>query len=265
MPLLQETMDVFIRRAAGDLCISPLHAEQCMDALTTYLLHFSDLFDDQEPPEEDEYSDWEAGLDAHMSSLLQGDVESAGDLGQLPLARLDPEHVRDFLGWFLLRETGDIELIETHANTMRVWVEFVHASDWWPQDVYLAFKDILDDITPEAVRVVRLSQVLFHFVRSGTGVPPRLRGQRFSHFVEGHGRVSEIADGGLYLNFDNQGEKVGPVLLPGPILALIATGDVFDIELGLRGDSWVIVDIGPVYPSCVYIDVEEYQGLEKIS
>jgi len=53
--------------------------------------------------------------------------------------------------------------------------------------------------------------------------------------------------------------------LPAPILALIEVGDVFDVEMGLRGDSWVMVDIGPVYPRCVYVDVEEYQGLEKIS
>jgi len=102
-------------------------------------------------------------------------------------------------------------------------------------------------------------------VRSGTGVPPRLRGLRFSHFVEGHGRVVDIADGGLHFTFDNQGEKVGPVLLPRPMLDMVEAGDVFDVELGLRGDSWVMVDIGPVYPRCVYVEVEEYQGLEKIS
>jgi len=258
-------MDAFISRAAIGQSITPLQAEQCMDALTTYLLHFSDLFDDQEMPDEGEYAEWEENLESHMNDLLQGDIELAGDLGQLPLKSLDPEHLRDFLGWFLLRETGDVELIQTHAETLSAWVEFVHAHDWWSQNEYYEFKTILDDIMPAAMRVLRLSQVLFHFVRSGTGVPPRLRGQRFSRFVEGHGRVSTIADGGLYLNFENQGEKIGPVLLPRPVLDLIETGDVFDVELGLRGDSWVMVDIGPVYPHCVYVEVEEYQGMEKIS
>jgi len=27
----------------------------------------------------------------------------------------------------------------------------------------------------------------------------------------------------------------------------------------------MMVDIGPVYPACVYVEVEEYQGLEKLS
>jgi len=258
-------MDAFISRVAIEPSISPLHAEQCMDALTTYLLHFSDLFDDQEMPDESEYAEWEENLESHMNDLLQGDIELTGDLEQLPLKALDPEHLRDFLGWFLLRETGDAEMVQTCSDTLQAWVEFVYARDWWPQSEYFEFKAMLDDITPAAARVLRVSQVLFHFVRSGSGVSPRFRGQRFSRFVEGHGRASNIADGGLYLNFENQGEKVGPVLLPQPVLDLIEDGDVFDVELGLRGDSWVMVDIGPVYPHCVYVEVEEYQGLEKIA
>jgi len=258
-------MDAFISKAATDQSTSPLHAEQCMDALTTYLLHFSDLFDDQDMPDEGEYADWEENLESHMADLLQGDLEIAGDLGQLPLEKLDPEHLRDFLGWFLLRETGDAELIQAHAETLQAWIEFVCERKWWSQSECIGFTEMLADVTPAAIRVARVSQVLFYFVRSGTGVPPRLRGQRFLRFIEGHGRVTEITDDGLNLNFENQGEKVGPVLLPRPVLDLIEDGDVFDVELGLRGDSWVMVDIGPVYPRCVYVEVEEYQGLEKIS
>jgi len=265
MPTLQETIDAFIRKTAADQSEALNHAEQCMDALTTYLLHFSDLFDDQEVLDDGEYAEWEENLEAHMTNLLQGDVEAAGDLGQLPLKSLDPEHLRDFLGWFLLRETGDAELLQACADALRAWGAFVHGRGWWTQSEYLGFSEVLADIRPAAIRVARLSQVLFHFVRSGTGVPPRLRGQRFSRFVEGHGRVSEINDHGLRFNFENQGENVGPVLLPAPILDLIEAGDVFDVELGLRGDRWVMVDIGPVYPRCVYVEVEEYQGLEKIS
>jgi len=258
-------MDAFIRKTAIDPSESLNHAEQCMDALATYLLHFSDLFDDQDIPDEGEYADWEENLESHMNDLLEGDIEQADDLGQLPLKTLDPEHLRDFLGWFLLRETGDAEFIQACAEALQAWAAFVHESGWWTQSEYLGFSEMLADISPAAIRVARLSQVLFHFVRSGTGVPPRLRGQRFSRFVEGHGRVSDISDHGLCFNFENQGEKVGPVLLPAPILNLIETGDVFDIEMGLRGDSWVMVDIGPVYPRCVYVEVEEYQGLEKIA
>jgi len=236
-----------------------------MEVFTRYLLHFSDLFQDQEMPDGDDYADWEASLDAHMTDLLQGDVEPSGDMGALPLKSLDPEHLRDFVGWFMLRETGEAELIQTYADILGAWADYIQTRDWWNQNEYMEFAAILDDVVPAAIRAARLSQVLFHFVRSGTGVPPRLRGKRFSRFVEGHGRVSEITGDGVHFNFENQGEHVGPVMLPQVIVDLIEAGDVFDVELGLRDDCWVIVDIGPVYPRCVYVEVEEYRGLEKIS
>jgi len=261
-------MDAFIRQPLSEektKVLSLQDVEHCMEAFTQYLLHFSDLFQDQEMPEGDDYADWEASLEAHMTDLLQGDVEPPGDLGVLPLKSLDPEHLRDFLGWFMLRETGDAELIQTYAKILELWVGFIHAHGWWNQNEYLGFAEILDDVVPAATRVARLSQVLFHFVRSGTGVSPRMRGKRFSKFVEGHGRVSEITQGCLHFNFENQGENVGPIMLPQVILDLVETGDVFDVELGLRDNSWVVVDIGPIYPRCVYVEVEEYQGLKKIS
>jgi len=181
------------------------------------------------------------------------------------LSKLDTEHVRDFLGWFVLRETSDVEVLHAYAEVLTDWVRFIYARQWWSQVEYSGFAEILADVAPAAERTARVSQVLYHFVRSGTGMSPRLRKQRFSRFVEGHARVAEVGKGLLHFNFENHGEIIGPVILPQAILDLIEAGDVFDVELGLRGDSWVMVDVGPVYPRCVYVEVEEYQGLEKLS
>ncbi|MFQ5519102.1 MAG: hypothetical protein ACE5E3_03775 [Mariprofundus sp.] len=268
MQTLQQTMDAYISQLTEAPAFKSellLSGEQCLEAFTQYLVHYSDLFQEPEMADGADFSDWEEGLEEHMINLLEGDVEPSGDLGMLPLGALDPEHLRDFLGWFVLRETGDGALIKAYAETLKGWIEFIRSRGWWSQSEYLGFAEILNDVAPEAERTARVSQVLFHYVRSGTGVPPRLRGQRFSRFVEGHGRVSEVGEAYLRFNFENRGEEVGPVLLPRVIVDLIAIGDVFDIELGLRGDSWVMVDVGPVYPRCVYVEVEEYQGLEKLS
>jgi len=268
LPVLQESMDAFVRELTANNEVDSqvlLHAEQCFEALAQYLIHFSDLFKDQDFSDDSDYAEWEQGLEEHMSKLLDGDVEPACDLGQLELAKLDPEHLRDFLGWFVLRETSDADVLHAYAKALTGWIEFMHGRSWLNQSEYLAFSEILADVGPASERTARVSQVLFHFVRSGTGVSPRLRAQRFSRFVEGHARVSELEQGALRFNFENQGEEIGPVALPQVVLDLIEVGDVFDIELGLRGDSWVMVDVGPVYPQCVYVEVEEYQGLEKLS
>lgn len=261
---LQEAMDSFSQQPSANE-ETTAQTEMCLEALAQYLIHYSDLFQDQELGEDTEFVEWEQELEKHMVELLQGDLEPASDLGQLPLSALDPEHLRDFIGWFLLRETSDAELIDCYADILRQWVEFVHNRGWWDQADYLGFMEILNEITPMTIRAARLSRVLYHYVRSGGGMPPRLRGKQFARFVEGHGRVIRIEDNSLQLNFDNQGEEVGPVRLPRTICEMVESGDVFDVEMGLRGDTWVIVDIGPVYPASVYVEVEEYQGLEKIS
>jgi len=261
-------MDAFIRDLTGQHQNEPhflQHVEECLAALAQYLIHFSDLFKDQDVFDDDDYAEWEQSLEEHMAKLLDGDVEPVGDLGSLALDKLDPEHLRDFLGWFVLRETSDAEVLHAYAKALTAWVEFIQAQHWWSQVEYLSFAEILADVGPSAERTARVSQVLYHFVRSGTGVSPRLRSQRFSRFVEGHARVSVIEKGFLRFNFENHGKDIGPVMLPQVMLDLIELGDVFDIELGLRGDSWVMVDVGPVYPRCVYVEVEEYQGLEKLS
>ncbi|MDX8405746.1 MAG: hypothetical protein R8K50_06285 [Mariprofundus sp.] len=266
-PTVQTAIDDFMRFAdtveKADALTAP---DQCLEMFSQYLIHYSDLFNEMEEDDDTSaFAEWEQGLDEHMSGLLEGDVESVGHLGNLPLDALDAEHMRDFLGWFVLRETSDGELLQAYADTLRAWVDYVYARKWWPHDVYHAFVAVLDDVAPEAVRVARLSRVLFHFIRAGGGVPPRMRGLRFSRFVEGHAQVSSLGDEGVLFSFHHQQETIGPVLLPAPILAMIAIGDVFDLELGLRGELWVIVDVGPVYPSCVYVEVEEYQGLDKLS
>ncbi|GAV20807.1 hypothetical protein MMIC_P1781 [Mariprofundus micogutta] len=261
-------MDQFIKRlpaVSKPGAIKNEMAEQCLEMLCQYLIHFSDLFQDIEFADENEFAEWEENLESHMVDLLEGDVEPSSDLGRLPLDALDPEHVRDFLGWFVVRETSDIDLIQGYAAVLQQWIEFIHTQGWWKKNEYIDFVEIMAEVTPAAERVARVARVLFHFVRSGGGIAPRLRGKRFSRFVEGHGRVNTIDDAGITMDFDAQDEIIGPLLLPKVILDLIETGDVFDVELGLRGDTWVMVDIGPVYPACVYVEVEEYQGLEKLS
>jgi len=265
---LQGAMDDFIKQIQSDIspdAISSETAEQCLELLAQYLIHYSDLFQDTALSDEGDYADWEESLESHMVELLEGDVEPSGDLGRLPLEELDPEHLRDFLGWFMVRETSDSNLICSYAELLQQWVEFIYTQGYWKQSLYISFVELLAQVKPEAERVAKMSRVLFHFVRSGGGIAPRLRGKRFSRFVEGHGRVDSVSGTGMYLDFDSHEEIIGPVPLPGVILDMIQAGDVFDVEMGMRGDTWMIVDIGPVYPGCVYVEAEEYQGLEKLS
>lgn len=258
---LQESMDRYVQAGqsgSGD-------AGACMEALAYYLLHYSDMYQDQEPEEVAEMAEWEEPLEQQMIGFLEGDTDPVPDLGATALEMLDAEHIRDFIGWFILRETCDARVIESYAESLRSWFDFIREQGWWSDEEYLLFCSMIEEVVPQAVRAAKAASVLFHFVRQGGGVPSHLRGKAFSRFCEGHARLVDIRDGSLWFRFDNHDSNIGPVILPEVIREKLAVGDVFDVELGLRDDTWLIVDVGPIYPDCVYVEAEEYQDPHKIS
>jgi len=238
-----------------------------MESLADYLLHYSDLFqDDMVEADEFPLADWEQSLNAHMGELMDGDVESGVELHGLELAQLEPEHMRDFFGWHLLREmSGDAAAIEEYAQITRQWLTFLADTGKMKHSRYLEFLAVVDELAPECERAAKAAHLLFHFVRLGSGISPRLRGQRFSRFIEGHARIASIKAHQIFLSFDNQDERIGPVPLAPEITTLLKPGDVLDVELGLRSDIWMIVDIGPVYPASVYVEAEAFEPLSKVS
>lgn len=260
---VQEAMDRFLfqQHEAG----SDEPVESTMEHFIDYLLYYSDLFQDPEEPDDSALAEWEAALEQYMEQLFEGDTEQAPDIGGLPLSQLDGEHLRDFIGWYLLREPGVDSLeLERHVEVMRQWIEFMHAKGWLDHEHYHVFLGTVQETATESIRAVKAARLLLHFVRLGAGVPPRLRGQRFSSFVEGHARIVAIDDGAIRLNFDNQERMIGPVVLPEEIRRYLQPGDVLDVELGERDGHWMIVDIGPVYPASVYVEAEELRLPDKL-
>ncbi len=265
--LLQDAMDRFVRTRMLKNAEQGALAEACMESMADYLLHYSDLFqDDLDEMDEVPLADWEQALDAHMDDLMDGDVEGGVELYGLELEQLEPEHLRDFFGWHLLREmSGDAAAIEEYAQVTHQWLAFLSEKGKISHAGYFEFMAVLNELVPECERAAKAARLLFHFVRLGSGISPRLRGQRFSRFVEGHARIASLEVHQIFLSFDNQEDRIGPVLLAREITGLLKPGDVLDVELGLRSDIWMMVDIGPVYPASVYVEAEVFEPLRKVS
>jgi len=265
MVLLQDEMDRFVRtRMLKDAEQGKL-AEECMESLADYLLNYSDLFqDDLAEMDESPLMEWEQALETHMRELMDGDMESGMELYGLKLEQLDPEHMRDFFGWHLLREmSGDAVGIGEYVRITRQWLTFLDEKGKINHSRYLEFTAVVNELAPECERTAKAARLLFHFVRLGSGMSPRLLGQRFSRFVEGHARISALEEHRIFLKFDNQEDHIGPVPLAGEITGLLKPGDVLDVELGLRSGVWMMVDIGPVYPVSVYVEAEAFEPLRK--
>ena len=264
--LLQDAVDGFMRDQALFGGERGRMAESCMEHLARYLLHYSDLFDDEAAePEDAPPAEWEQALDSHLKELMQGDVEPPLVLYDLELEQLDPSHLRDFFGWYLPREqSGDASVVADYAAILRDWLDFLREKGRMDKGRHLAFKAQLAEIEPEAVRVVKAAGLLFHFARLAHGLPDEARGEAYSRFVEGHARVAEIGDGNIMLHFDSQAGRIGPLVVPPGLDKLLRVGDVLDIELGRRGGVWTMVDVGPVYPQSVYVEAEEFEALPRL-
>lgn len=262
---LQDTMDQFI--LTRKQTESDEHVETCFELLAEYLLHYSDLFQEEyEEPDAEQLAAWEESLEEYVDQMINGDHEGAVELGSLPVDYFDPEHLRDFIGWFLLREPGidSLELI-AFGDILRDWLQFIHRKGWISDERHVLFTAVFKEMMPDAIRAVKAARLLLHYVRLGRGISPRMRGKRFSRFVEGHARVESLRKKQINLRFDNLDESIGPVMLPEEITKHLQLGDVLDIELGLREKHWVIVDIGPVYPFDIYMEADAYDIPEKLS
>ncbi|MBF0281169.1 MAG: hypothetical protein HQM07_01155 [Zetaproteobacteria bacterium] len=255
---LQDSLDDFIVYLQAQN-IESLDTEQHIALFAEYLLHYSDLFQEGWVDDEGELDEWELNLHQQMEQLLQEEdgVDESLDLGNLPLDEIDVDHLSDFLGWFLLREPNmDSLQMGAAIETMQHWLQFVYQQKWMDDVQYDALFSTMSTLAPESIRVVKAARLLFHFVRMGGCGSPRLRGERFERFIEGHARVVHIGDKSLQLAFDNSDDSLDEVMVPNEILEFLQVGDVIDIELGLRGNSWTIVDIGPVYPRYIYMSAE---------
>jgi len=262
--ILQEAIDCFIRHQHEQDFEALARTEACFDAFADYLLYFSDLFHDEEE-ESEGIADWEQELQDHMEELLDGDVDQISNLGVLKVADLESGHLCDFVGWYLPRmQVADTGLISDFCTHLREWLNFVHGRRWLPGDKYAELIATLLEQEPESARAVKAAQLLLHYVRLGRGIPARLRTHRFSRFHEGHARLVDLREELVWLQFDGQSAPIGPVMLAKEIVRFLQVGDVLDLELGLCGDTWLIVDIGPVYPNSVYVEAEELQLSEKI-
>jgi len=265
---VQEAMDNFAMSLDHQDVLKIADVETCMEMFADYLLYYSDLFQDEAELDDVSLDEWEAALEGYIEKLFEGDMERTAELGGLLLSQIDAEHIRDFLGWYLLREPAIDSLgVELFATVLHAWADFMHVKEWLDDVEYETLVDVLDDIVSESSRATKVAHLLLYFVRLGGGVSPRLRGKRFEEFVEGHARIDSIDLDAkhVFMGFDNQDKLIGPVSLPLEIMSYLCKGDVLDVELGKRGGQWVMVDIGPVYPASVYVEADELQVPDKLT
>ncbi len=266
---LQETFDRFLLHLQNETTINPETITQCEQTfqwLSEYLVYYSDLFQAEEIEDDSDTQEWETSLENFVSQLIEGEQDQPPSLEGLPFHSMNGSYLRDFLGWHLLREPSSNSLtVQYCADHLTDWVDFCFDHGWLQTEAHQHFIESLQTTLPDAKRAVIAAHLLLYHIRLGGGISPPLRGKRFEVFKEGHARIAALEKNKLWLSFDSEPkDKIGPVLLPEIILQQLRWGDVLDIELGKRGETWTIVDVGPLYPSIIYVEAAEMELADKL-
>jgi len=267
---VQDTMDQFLDSLSrhDSSMFQREDAEACFEMLAEFLVYYSSLFQDTDEPEDVSLDDWEEALENYVENLFEGEMEGGADLGGLSLQLLDGEYFRDFLGWYVLRDPNASSImVENFTQILIAWIVFMHEQNWLNLAEKTAMCDVLDEMLLKASDAAKAAHLLLYYVRLGAGVAPRLRGKRFDAFVEGHARIEQMdmKHHTVCLGFDNQDAPVVPIVLPLEMMTYLHLGDVLDVEMGKRGEQWILVDIGPVYPSCIYMEADELKVPDKLT
>ncbi len=257
---LEEGIRRFLRTAASGE--EAARMEHCFEDLARYLVDYSDLFPEREPPEFPPPADWEEEIEPAWEPEAE-DYPALLDLGRIDAAALSPSHMKEFFGWYLMREGAGAREVRECARVLESWLGFLAREGALAPAARLALVEAIREIAPEAERCARASLILADWARHGGGMPEELRGSRFEDFCEGNARLVRRIGDQAWFDYEDEWGEVGPVRLPEAAMRLLVEGDVVDAEFGRRGGAWWLVDAGAVYPRGVYVEVEELDGSGK--
>ncbi len=261
MPLtMQQSMERFVHHRYHNGREPGQIAEACMNLLSDYLQNWSGLFQAENIHDEVTPQDWEQELDDKMVQWLDGDTEPLPDLGALTIAQMDEEHLREFVGWYLIK---DMALSSNQAreilDTLQAWVAFCQRNHSLNRTLGKKFDDLLQQVIPETVRAVTAAHALLQMVQSGQLSPPHPSNSRtLQGFVSGMARLMPAGSSTTashLLVFDDQEVTPIPILLPTALHPLLQAGDVLHIYLAAYSDgSYRLVDGGAIFPSSTWLD-----------
>ncbi|MDQ6962672.1 MAG: hypothetical protein Q9M28_09130 [Mariprofundaceae bacterium] len=266
--LLQDAIERFLERKWRISNQEGNSAEQCMQALGHYLLYFSDLYHDQDDTEfnfndeKEDAAEWEQELEEVFREKMDDEETPSWSLGGLDSTNLEASHLREFIGWYLPRMSCENEMMQDFCREVEDLCKDFHQQNVIDQHLYQDFISTIMEMKPEAMRVIKASQLLLHFVRWGSNLSRQDQALPISQFVEGHARLKRIQGQKLWWSFDDEEKQIGPVIVDQFIVDLLYAGDVLNVQLAQRGEQWQMVDIGPLYPRSIYVEAESYDDEE---
>ena len=276
MPItVQQSLERFVHqhydsnREAGQL------AESCANLLADYLQFWSGLFHADVAEADIEPAEWERDLDEKMTQMLHGDNEPpAVDLGSLTMERFDAEYLREFVGWYLLKDMAfDSLMLQGVLEMLEKWIGFALRQQGMTAEQHRELIATLHEVAPEAKRVTVAAHALQKLVVSGTlDTRSVANPSPIKALVSATARISmaEPGDGcSHWLSVDEVGAERLPVTLPEGLRAYLQQGDVLQLCLACHADGGMrIVESGALFPASTWVDavlMERYNPSDAVA
>jgi len=262
MPItMQQSLERFVHlhydanREAGQV------AETCVNLLSDYLQAWSGLFQYGEGGSELELQDWERDLDDQMMQMFKGDTAPpAVDLGSLSIDQFDEEHLREFIGWYLLKDMAfDSLMLKGVLDMLQQWLHFALRQRALSKENYQLLIEILQETAPEAERATIAAHALQRLVLSGSLYPlSAAKSPAIECLFAATARIS-VAEAGEpcshWLAVDEAEADRLPITLPKALHPYLQQGDVLQLCLAQHADGEArLVESGALFPASTWVD-----------
>ncbi|GAB4417717.1 MAG: hypothetical protein OHK0032_13760 [Thermodesulfovibrionales bacterium] len=156
--------------------------------------------------------------------------------------------VANFLEWFLIRKVIGPAWINTSAPG--IMKKYIH----WLDKKGLLAEGSMDDafeVTKKASkdlpRVEKAATLLYKLCDK---YGDKFQDEDFDDedYNEGYGEVTGIIEDKLYLRYEFDDEKTGPIQITKEIAGLLKKGDTVNLVVGRKGKIWYPMEVGNVYP-----------------
>jgi len=220
---INESIDAFLEESSGKLSKNTANKYQyVLELFHDYLANYAELSHEENK---------DTGI------VLTADTQELHD-GQ----------VANFLEWFLIRKVIGPAWLNTSApGIIKKYIQWLDKrrllAEGAMDDAFETAKKAAKDLP----RVEKAAALLYKLCNKNSD---RFIAVDFDDedYNEGYGEVTGIIEDKLYLHYEYEDKKTGPVQITKEIAKLLKKCDTINLVVGRKGKLWYPLEVGNVYP-----------------
>jgi hypothetical protein len=220
---INESMDIFLKESSAKLSKKTVERYQyVLELFHDYLANYAEL-------SHEEHKDTDIVLTADTQELHDGQVAN-------------------FLEWFLIRKVLGPSWINTSApGIIKKYIQWLDKKGLLAEGAMDDAFEVTKKAAKDLPRVEKAAALLYKLCDK---YGDKFQDEDFDDedYNEGYGEVTGIIEDKLYLHYEHEDEKTGPIQITKEIAKLLKKGDTVNLVVGRKGKMWYPLEVGNVYP-----------------